>query len=237
MNESWDTLQKRVYNRLLEMHYEANVGHLGGNISCLDILLYLHHYVMRPEDIFILSKGHSAGALYVVLWTLGILDDEQLRTFHKDGGLCGHITSKHGTFSTGSLGHGLPLAVGMAKADQITNNKRQIYCLLSDGELQEGSTQEARNFCNRHNLGNNLKIIIDGNGWQGIDSTETCLDIRPWNAVRYNGHSKENIKRAFDGIQNILWFQTIKGYNTIYENKLESHYWPLTKEQYEASIR
>lgn len=236
--EDWDSLQKRAYNRLLQMHYESNAGHLGGNISCLDILLYLHHYVMKPEDIFILSKGHAAGALYVVLWTLGLLDDVQLKTFHKDGGLCGHITSKYGTFATGSLGHGLPLAAGMAMADKITNNKRKIYCLLSDGELQEGSTQEARNFWNHHEL-HNLEIIIDGNGWQGIDSTKNTMQLTQWTSRYTYGHGLPSVSGGVDElkVKGMVWFHTVKGKGTPYENKLESHYWPLTKEQYEASIR
>src|SRR3954452_13169822 len=70
--------------RLLQMHYEAGVGHIGGNLSALDILLSLYHDVMGPDDQFVLSKGHSAGALYVALWTLGRLSDHDLKTFHKD---------------------------------------------------------------------------------------------------------------------------------------------------------
>ena len=71
--------------RLLQMHYESGVGHIGGNLSCLDILMALYHDTLRPCDKFILSKGHSAGALYVTLWSMGLLSDDDLKTFHKDG--------------------------------------------------------------------------------------------------------------------------------------------------------
>src|ERR1700683_4275143 len=77
-------LVRRAKLRLLQMHYESGVGHLGGNLSALDILLCLYHDVMGPNDQFVLSKGHSAGALYVTLWTLGRLTDDVLKTFHKD---------------------------------------------------------------------------------------------------------------------------------------------------------
>src|SRR3954449_13246333 len=79
-----DALRYRARLRLLRMHYESRVGHIGGNLSCLDLLLMLHHQVIRPEDRFILSKGHSAGAYYVTLWTLGKLSDEELCQFHRD---------------------------------------------------------------------------------------------------------------------------------------------------------
>lgn len=71
--------------RLLQMHYESGVGHIGGNLSCLDILMTLYHEVLQVEDASVLSKGHAAGALYVTLWSLGALSDVDLRSFHKDG--------------------------------------------------------------------------------------------------------------------------------------------------------
>jgi transketolase len=106
--------------RLLQMHYEAGTGHIGGNLSCLDILMALYHNVFGPLDKFVLSKGHAAGSLYVTLWSLGLLSDDDLKTFHKDGTrLSGHPPVRgipEIPFATGSLGHGLCLAAGLAFA-------------------------------------------------------------------------------------------------------------------------
>jgi len=221
------------------MHYESGVGHIGGNVSCLDMILYLHHYHMKPEDVFILSKGHSAGALYVTLWTLSKLADDDLKSFHKDDtALPGHITATLGTFATGSLGHGLPLAVGMAVADRIANRQRRIFCLLSDGELQEGSNWEAYNFALAHRL-TNLKIIIDNNGWQGFGKTS---DISPHgftaSAFTGDGHDPDSIRKGLESSCMLVSLSTIKGHGVpCFEGKLESHYLPLSKEQYEEATQ
>src|SRR5438874_3361838 len=95
--------------KLLNMHYEAKVGHIGGNLSALDAILHLHSGVMGDDDVFVLSKGHSAGALYVSLWAVGQISDDELRSFHKDGtALAGHPVArwhKRIAYATGSLGH------------------------------------------------------------------------------------------------------------------------------------
>src|SRR4029077_20016841 len=100
------------------MPYESKGGHIGGNLSCLDLLLALHHDVLRPVDQFILSKGHAAGAYYITLWTMGRLPEEELGQFHGDGTrLSGHPPAAgidEILFATGSLGHGLSLAAGLA---------------------------------------------------------------------------------------------------------------------------
>ncbi len=210
-------------NRLLRLHYETQTGHLGSNLSCLDILLYLHNHVMKEEDIFIMSKGHSAAALYITLWAQGKISEDELLTFAKDGTkLCGHATAEYNHFSTGSLGHGASLALGMA----IAKKTDIVYCLLSDGELQEGSTKEALDFVYHHEV-HNVRFIVDCNGWQGFGK---CRD-----RVGYDGHDDEEIAKAFKQRGNMIYFRTIKGKGTCYENTLESHYLPLTEEEYEQS--
>ena len=106
--------------RLLKLHYDSRIGHIGGNLSALDILMHLHHKVLKADDVFVLSKGHAAGALYVTLWSLGRLGDRDLDTFHQDGTkLAGHPAPNWMPdirFATGSLGHGLSLAAGVALA-------------------------------------------------------------------------------------------------------------------------
>ena len=121
-------------------------------------MLVLHHNVMRPDDVFILAKGHSAGALYLTLWSLGRLTDEDLKTFHRDGTfLAGHPVagwSPDIPFATGSLGHGLPDAAGMALGYKLQSEPREVFCLTSDGEWQEGSNWEALIFAIHRKLTN-----------------------------------------------------------------------------------
>lgn len=123
---------------LLKMHFNATAGHVGGNLSCFDALAVLFHCWIREQDRFVLSKGHSAGALYVALWGLGKISDDQLATFCKDdSNLPGHPS---GTgipglmFPTGSLGHGPSLSAGLALAAKKQKSERSVYCLCSDGE-------------------------------------------------------------------------------------------------------
>jgi transketolase len=238
-------------NRLITMHYQANCGHLGGSLSCIDALIILYHSIIRPEDRFILSKGHSAGALYVTLWSLGKLSDSDLETFSKDNTLLPGHPSGVGIpdllFSTGSLGHGPSLSAGLALAAKYKNSGRHIYCLCSDGEWQEGSCWEALAFSVHHQL-NNLTIIIDQNGLQGFGKTEdiiSCSDLTPRissfgvHVQRCDGHNCSEIKRLLENKSlskpNILILDTIKGKGLPFEGKMESHYLPLSEEQYRAA--
>lgn len=212
-------------NRLIRLHYETQTGHLGSNLSCLDILLYLHNHIMNDDNIFIMSKGHAAAALYVTLWSMGKITEEELLTFAKDGTkLCGHATAQYNHFSTGSLGHGASLAVGMAIAD--TN--RIVYCLLSDGELSEGSTKEAMDFAYHHSV-KNVRFIIDCNGWQGFGK---CPE-----RMGYDGHDEIEIEKGFREGWLITYFRTVKGNGMPNANMLESHYMPPMQEEYENSFR
>jgi len=254
MNNTFEKLLIQIKLRLLKMHYQANCGHLGGNLSCIDALVTLYHTVMQPEDRFILSKGHSAGALYVTLWSLGKLTDLDLETFSKDNTLLPGHPSGTGIpdllFSTGSLGHGPSLAAGLALAAKHQNSDRQIYCLCSDGEWQEGSCWEALAFSVHHQL-NNLTIIIDQNGLQGFGKTEeviSCSDLTDRissfgpHVHNIDGHNCSEIKNALENKSltkpNILIMNTIKGKGLHFEGKMESHYLPLSDEQYhEASSK
>lgn len=237
--------------RLLEMHYHANCGHIGGNFSCIDALLTLHHAVMTPEDRFILSKGHSAGALYVTLWSVGKLTDAQLETFcNEDTVLASHPSGDAIPgllFSTGSLGHGPSLAAGLALAALFQGSKRRVYCLCSDGEWQEGSCWEALIFAVHHRL-SNLTILIDQNGLQGFGTTEEVISCRDLSArlgafgvrvVCVDGHDPFEIKQALEesieGKPKIVILRTVKGRGLHFEDRLESHYLPLTDEQYAAA--
>ena len=144
--------------RLLKMHYESGVGHIGGNLSSLDSMLVVFHDYLREKDQFFLSKGHSAGALYTTLWSLGRLKDHDLESFHRDDTLLAGHPPAAGipeiTFATGSLGHGVSLSAGTALAFQLKRSDARVVCLTSDGEWQEGSTWEGLIFASHHRLNN-----------------------------------------------------------------------------------
>ena len=162
------------------MHFESGVGHIGGNLSALDLLLTLHHRVMAGDDQFILSKGHAAGALYVTLWSLGLLAEEQLATFHKDGTKLGGHPVPHGIpeipFAVGSLGHGLGLAAGLALGKNLRGQPGRVFCLLSDGEWNEGSNWESLMFIAHHRL-REVVLLVDLNGMQGFGATAEVANL------------------------------------------------------------
>jgi transketolase len=244
---------KIVKKRLLTMHYESGVGHIGGNLSALDFMLVLFHEFIETKDKFVLSKGHSAGALYATLWSLGLLSDEDLWSFHRDDtSLPGHPPAKGIAgidFATGSLGHGLSLAAGAALSGRLTKSSRKVYCLTSDGEWQEGSMWEALIFAIHQKLGN-LTIVIDQNKFQGFGKTEEVSSISDFrkiflgfgiDAEVVNGHNYSEImgglREPLTEIPKILILDTIKGKGVSFlENKLESHYLPLNASQYEQAL-
>lgn len=240
----------RARKRLLSLHYTAKSGHIGGNLSCLDAMLTLHHRIINPSDRFILSKGHAAGALYVTLWSLGKLADADLETFCKDGtALPSHPSGENIPgllFPTGSLGHGPSLAAGLALAAVQQKSTRQVYCMCSDGEWQEGACWEALIFSVHHQL-DNLTIFVDQNGLQGFGTTTEVASVKDLtprfesfgaSVISVDGHDPEAIiaavKQKKASLPHIVVLQTRKGRGLHFEGALESHYLPLTKEQYEA---
>lgn len=242
---------KRARLRLLQMHFEAGVGHIGGNLSCLDALMVLQHEFVGPDDRFILSKGHSAGALYTTLWSLGRLSDETLKTFTRDDTILGVHPPVSGIddirFATGSLGHGLSLAAGTAKALQLTGRPGRVFCLTSDGEWQEGSTYEALVFAIHHRLAN-LTILIDHNRLQGFGSTGDVASMDPL-AQRFSGfdvdiavvdgHDPEAIREALsatDGLRMVV-LDTQKGHGVSFmQDRMEWHYLPIDAAQYRQAV-
>lgn len=219
--------------RLLQMHYEAGIGHIGGNLSCMEILWALYGKILTPADDLIISKGHAAGAHYITLWATGVLVDNDLKLFHKDGGLPGHIAG------TGSLGHGLSKAAGIALHKQLWNKPGIVYCLTSDGEWDEGSTWEALEFIASNQLYNHMKIIVDCNGLKGFTEAQHYRLLRDKMLAYMGGVAVPTVGRHelnFDGVSNIYLVQTTKGNGVSFlENQLASHYEPLTKEQYELA--
>jgi transketolase len=242
----------RAKRQLLEMHYRNRIGHLGGNLSALDAMLLLHHELMGQRDRFILSKGHSAGAYYITLWSLGLITETELTTFHQDGTrLSGHPPAQgipQILFSTGSLGHGLSLAAGLALAARLKGETRRVFCLTSDGEWQEGSTLEALIFICHHNL-SNLTILVDHNGLQGFGTTAEVASMDPLDAKlsgfeidlrRCDGHDLQALRDTLTPMSNrpvAVIMDTRKGHGVPdFEGRMESHYLPPTEPQYQAAM-
>lgn len=243
---------RRVRLRLLKMHYESGVGHIGGNLSAIDAMMISFHEFMQPDDRFILSKGHSAGALYVVLWSLGLLTDSDLSTFHKDATLlAGHPPSSglpRVDFATGSLGHGLSLAAGTALAFRLKRTDGHVFCMTSDGEWQEGSTWEAFIFACHQGL-SNLTVLIDHNRLQGFGTTAEVASMLPIHEriAGFNadidvvaGHNLEEIRVALHrktDRPHIIILETVKGKGVSFmENQMEWHYRPLTEALYLQAV-
>lgn len=244
---------KIARKRLLQMHYESGVGHIGGNLSALDSMMLVFHEYLEKGDQFILSKGHSAGALYVSLWTKELLSDEDLKLFHKDGTkLPGHPPANGFAaipFATGSLGHGLSLAAGTALAKRLKGDNGHVYCMTSDGEWQEGSTWEALIFLCHHRL-NNLTILVDHNKLQGFGSTGRIASMAPLidklqgfdvELKRTPGHDLDLLRAILSTPAmrpRLVILETTKGHGVSFmENKMEWHYLPLNEDQYQQAIR
>ncbi len=235
------------------MHFESGVGHIGGNLSCLDTLMVLHHQVLKKEDLFILSKGHAAGALYITLWSRGKLKDEDLKLFHKEPTkLSGHPAPNWHEdiiFATGSLGHGFSLSAGLALAKKFKGESGRVFCLMSDGEWQEGSNWEALIFSLHQKL-ESLTIIIDANGFQGFGSTKEVAGLDSLNGKfrsfgmptqEVNGHDLNAMEKALNqntpGPRAII-ANTVKGHGVSFmENKWEWHYLPLKEDQYRQALQ
>lgn len=252
MNKLTHTKRREARKRLIKMHFDSGVGHLGGNLSALDATLLVFHELLNKEDKFILSKGHSAGALYIALWSIGRLQDSDLKTFHRDQTLLAGHPPANGIedipFATGSLGHGLSLAAGTALGFRFKNNDAKVICLTSDGEWQEGSTWEALIFSCHHKL-SNLTVLIDHNNLQGFGSTKNVASMTPlWEKLKgfdveieiINGHDLGEIRTSLSKKSDrfrIIILNTIKGHGLSFmENRMDSHYLPLTDKQYLQAI-
>lgn len=222
---------------ILETITEAGSGHPGGSLSCVEILISLYFYKLkhRPNnpawslrDRFIMSKGHASPALYVTLADCGYFGKEELKKFRKLGSMLqGHAYSgvPGVEFSTGSLGHGLSVANGMALAGKINKADYNVYCLLGDGELQEGSVWEAAMTAAQHRLGN-VCAIIDRNRIQQNDRVSAIKNEEPlaekwkafgWNVIEADGHVFEELIKALDsfgdtaGKPHLIIANTVKG--------------------------
>lgn len=250
--------------RLIEIVCKAKAGHIGGDLSCLNVLTALYFEIMnvdsaQPEnplrDRFVMSKGHCVEALYTTLEAKGFITSEVTDTLGEyDSLLSGHPTIDVPGIevNSGALGHGLSVGVGMALAAKMDNVSYKTYVLMGDGEQGEGSIYEAAMAANQYKL-DNLVAIIDRNGLQISGTTEEVMSLENmyhrwtafgWDVKEVNGDSMEEVVKAFRSIDytnhqpHLLISHTTKGKGISFmEGVAKWHHGVPTAEQYEQAIR
>jgi transketolase len=253
-------LAVKARRSILEMTSRANASHVGSCLSVVDILsvLYSGSANLNPDseadltgDVLILSKGHAAAALYSVLAIQGFIPREWLEGYCKNGAeLGGHVTSKGIPaieLSTGSLGHGLPYAVGIAVGKKMLGSSDRCFVVMSDGECDEGTTWEAALLANHHKL-NNLCVVIDRNRLQSLTNTEDTLSLEPfgqkwasfgWEVREVDGHNYEELATAFapSNAPVCIIASTVKGQGVSFmENSVLWHYRAPNLEELHAAL-
>ena len=251
---------------ILEEVYNAKSGHIGGAFSIADILTVLYFNEMNIDaknpdspdrDRLVLSKGHASAALYAALAEKGYIDKEELKTFRNiDSNLQGHpdMNKVPGVdMTTGSLGQGLSVANGMAISSKLDSRGYRVYCILGDGELQEGQVWEAAMTSEKYQL-DNLCVIVDANELQLTDSTMNVKGINyndieqkfrafGFQTVVIDGHNIESIIRALTiaemtkGKPTVIICKTIKGKGVSFmENQIDWHGKAPNDEEYEMAV-
>ena len=254
----------RVRMSVIEGTFNAKSGHPGGSLSVSDLMTYLYMYKLNVDpqnpqwedrDRFVLSKGHTAPALYGALALRGFFDEEEIKTLRKPGSrLQGH-PSMHMTpgvdMSTGSLGQGISVAVGMALGAKIKNKSYRVYTILGDGEIEEGQVWEAAMFAGAKKL-DNLVVVVDNNNLQIDGTIEEVNSPYPidekfkafgFNVINIDGHDFDQIDDAFTAAENFkgaptaIIAKTVKGKGVSFmENQVSWHGTAPNKEQYDQAM-
>ena len=259
-------LAKKIRIHALKMTSSGRSSHIGAALSIADILAILYGGFLnvdpadprKPDrDRFILSKGHAGAAVYAALAEVGFFGTEKLRTHCQDGSdLSGHVSHKGilgVELSTGSLGHGLGVGVGMALNTKMDGHIHQVVVLLSDGECDEGSNWEAILFAAHHKL-DNLIAIVDYNKYQALTTVAETLGLEPftdkwksfgWEVRETDGHDHAEIKNALKELPvakdkpTVIIAHTIKGKGVSFmeENAVLWHYRSAQGEEFEAALK
>ncbi len=253
-----ENIAKEVRKTIITIAHSSKSPHVSSALSCVDILTALYFKKMNLEpwedrDIFILSKAHSAMALYAVLAKRGIMDEKLLAGYFKnDGTLPAHLdrfVAKGIEVSAGSLGHGFNIGLGMAYGYKKKKDNRHFYVLIGDGETQEGTIWEGALFAPKLGL-DNFTAIIDYNNLQGYGRTKEICQFEPlkrkweafgWNAIEVDGHNFQDLEKAIDtnseGRPKVIIACTTKGKGVSFmEDKLVWHYYIVTDEFKEKAL-
>lgn len=253
----------KVRGMILKMIVKAHASHIASAYSIVDLLVYLFEKVLKMEpnnptspnrDRFILSKGWGISALYSLLALYGFFEKDLLETYCMDGSKLVGISTKNGLpgieATTGSMGHGLPIGVGMALGNRIQKNNCRVFVLISDGECDEGSTWEAILQAGHQKL-DNLTVIVDYNKWQSFGRVSDILDLEPfidkwkafkWSPKEINGHNFSEMDKIFShlpfekGKPSVIIAHTVKGKGvSVLEDKNEWHYKTPTEKEIEIA--
>lgn len=220
--------------RIIELSYEANTTHIGSALSVVDIIETVYA-VKRPGEKFVLSNGHAAAALYAVMERYGLLDNPSINKLgaHPDRNAETGIE-----VSSGSLGQGFPIAVGMALADREKN----VYCCVSDGECAEGSIWEAMRIAANQRL-TNLKLIVNANGYSGygeVDTEKLAMSMQSfgWNLVEVDGHGLEGLMAALKlrTVKPVVIFAHTRVDELPFLSGFSAHYYKMTAADYQLAI-
>jgi transketolase len=219
---------QQIRDELIRVAVANNKGHIAPSLSCVEILVALYYSIMKPEDRFILSKAHGCYSLYAILADKGKIPKDVWENFKLDG--CATRNLEYGIEAgCGSLGHGLPMAAGMAWALKLQGLQGKVYCLVGDGEMQEGSNWEALQFAVNKNL-DNLYVIIDGNKLEAMCAVKETglrndvllgtLTSMGMCGVAVDGHDTQALVKYINGFDclghatnkpRLVYAQTIKG--------------------------
>lgn len=263
-NTQLQELARTIRKHTLVMTNQGKSSHIGSNFSIAELLAVLYKRILRVDpsnpqwterDRFILSKGHACAALYAVLAECGFFPVEWLETFYQNGSrLAGHATHTSAPgieVSTGSLGHGLSIATGMALAAKRDHRPHRVFALLSDGECDEGSTWEPVLFAAHHRL-DNLVTIVDYNKIQSLGRVEEVINLEPfadkwrsfgWAVHEIDGHDVDTIETTLSqlpfelGRPSCVIAHTVKGKGVSFmEDKLLWHYRSAQGEEFETAM-
>jgi len=250
-----------VRKTVLRLIYQAQTSHIGSNFSCIDILTVLYSIANVDKDLkedrdrIVVSKGWVAAAMYVFLDRKGIIPKEDLETYCKNGskyiGLA-EPNVRGVEAAGGSMGFGLPFGVGFALAKKMKKEQGKAFVLMSDGEMDCGTTWESALIASHHKL-DNLLVIVDFNGLQGMGRVEEILNIEPlkdkwkafgWEVQEIDGHNFEEIERALTssplqkGKPIVIIAKTIKGKGASFmEGNNLYHYKALSEEEYWRALK
>lgn len=235
---------------VLLMVYKAGTSHIASNFSIIDVATVLYKN-LKPQDEVVWSKGWAAATIYYFLAQQGKIPKEDLAKFPNPPYLGLAETTVPGVLvSGGSMGHGLPIAVGMALGKKLANEEGIIFCIMSDGELNEGTTWESAALAKHHKL-DNLVVLIDNNGWQAMGKTKEVLDYEPienkwtgfgWWYERGSGHDysfleKRLLQNPIKDMPTVIICDTTKGKGVSFmENYLIFHYKHIEKNEYEKAM-
>lgn len=261
-----EQLAWKIRRHGVEMTHLSGGSHIGSVMSVADLMAVLYNDIanvdpknpkMPNRDRVILSKGHAGASVYAALAERGFFDTEELKTHYQNGSrLSGHVSHKGVPgveFSTGSLGHGLPVAAGMAMAAKKDNKDHKVFVILGDGECDEGSVWEAALVAHQYEL-DNLIAIVDHNKMQSLDFCENTIKLSPfadkwksfgWNVLDIDGHNHDELRKAFlsakenKGTPTVIIANTIKGKGISFmENDILWHYrFPHDGEEYDGCLK